>query len=131
MQQPGQCGFAVKQDEHWHSWLQVSDLLERMTPAAARLDLQTSAFSDLLETHQLAKQPGAVCSTEPWCAALLCTAKCMLKAQGSFGSVYSKLHCAFTALKLFHDLRTGMHAQCEFSPCVGLVESRNAQQQIP
>jgi hypothetical protein len=46
--------------------LQVSDLLSRMTPDAARLDLQTSAFTELLEKRQLAALPGAVRSTEPW-----------------------------------------------------------------
>ena len=50
---------------------QVSDLLGRMTPAAARLDLQTSAFGELMERGELQRcQPGVVCDTEPWCAAV-------------------------------------------------------------
>ncbi len=49
---------------------QVTDLLSRMTPAAARLDLQSSAFQELLAQQELSrKQPGTVCGTEPWRAA--------------------------------------------------------------
>ena len=46
---------------------QVTDLLERMTPASARFDLQTSAFTDLVEQQNVLSQPGAYCGLEPWC----------------------------------------------------------------
>ena len=50
---------------------QVSDLLGRMTPAAARLDLQTSAFGGLMERGELQRtQPGVTCDVEPWCGCL-------------------------------------------------------------
>jgi hypothetical protein len=47
---------------------QVSELLERMTPASCRIDLQTDSFEDLLKQQGLAAQPGAVSGTEPWYA---------------------------------------------------------------
>lgn len=46
--------------------MQVTDLLERMTPASARFDLQTSAFTDLVEQQNVLSQPGASSGTEPW-----------------------------------------------------------------
>ena len=56
----------------------MADLLGRMTPAAARLDLQSSAFQELLAQQELTrKQAGTVCSTEPWCALLPHTLACL------------------------------------------------------
>lgn len=46
--------------------LQVTDLLERMTPASARFDLQTSAFTDIIEQQNVLSQPGASSGIEPW-----------------------------------------------------------------
>lgn len=56
--------------QHWimtcEFMLQVGDLLDRMTPTSARFDLQTSAFTELVEQQSLSSQPGIISSTEPW-----------------------------------------------------------------
>ncbi|CAL8470131.1 g9673 [Coccomyxa elongata] len=51
--------------DNWNPCL-VTDLLERMTPASARFDLQTSAFTDILEKQNVVSQPGASSGIEPW-----------------------------------------------------------------
>ncbi|KAK9915769.1 hypothetical protein WJX75_003936 [Coccomyxa subellipsoidea] len=51
--------------ENWKPSL-VGDLLDRMTPTSARFDLQTSAFTELVEQQSLSSQPGIISSTEPW-----------------------------------------------------------------
>jgi secreted Zn-dependent insulinase-like peptidase len=45
---------------------QVADLLERMTPASCRIDLQTDSFKELIRQQGLEGQPGAYSGVEPW-----------------------------------------------------------------
>lgn len=51
----------------------MSDLLERMTPASCRIDLQTDSFEELVKQQGLASLPGAISDVEPWCASALVT----------------------------------------------------------
>ena len=63
-------GWLLTHGERLVCHIQVTEVLECMTPSNCRLDLQSCAFEALQKEQKLPSASDVSVSTEPWCALL-------------------------------------------------------------